>query len=111
MKSIEQQHNIDNRILETVKLFFENEGKISDNDLARLLSLNDIQTSSSTVGRDLTNKRTMELIGEEQYKLILKLREENKVRGTIKGGKNSVVNNDILKDENGQFMGSRRRNI
>lgn len=110
MKSIEQQYNIDNRILETVKLFFENEGKISDNDLARILTLNEIKTSSSTVGRDLTNKRTMELIGEEQFELILKLREENKRIGNIKGGKNSVANNDILKDENGQFTGSKKRN-
>lgn len=110
MKSKEQQRSIDERILETVKLFFENEGKISDNDLARLLAVDNIHTSSSTVGRDLTNKRTMELIGEEQYKLILKLREKNKKMGNIKGGKNSVANNDILKDENGHFIGSRRRN-
>ena len=42
------------RIMRTLELFVDNNGDISDENLARLLSLENIVTSSSTVGRDLT---------------------------------------------------------
>ena len=93
----------------TIELFFDNEGKISDTDLARLVSLQGIETSSSTAGRDLTSERAVRLIGEERVNIIKELRAKNKLEGKIKGGKNSVSNNDVLRDENGKFQGSHKR--
>lgn len=52
-----QEENITKRILITLKLFYENKGRINDEQLARLVSMEGIVTSSSTVGRDLTSNR------------------------------------------------------
>lgn len=112
------------RITKTLELFIENKGEISDEQLASLLSLEGIKTSSSTVGRDLTiNLRKMfinnsisnELSEKELEKklniinFVAQKRTENKNKGQVKGGVNSVFNNDILKDENGKFRGSVKR--
>lgn len=111
MISNKQKEKIEKRILATVKLFFENEGKISDEDLARALAIAGYVTSSSTVGRDLVSTKTQELIGDEDYELILKIRKQNKIEGTIKGGTNSISKNNVIKDEHGKFMGCERRKI
>ena len=105
----ERESKILERIKMTIELFFENDGKISDTDLARLVFLNGYETSSSTVGRDLTSERAVRLIGEERVNIIKELRAKNKLEGKIKGGKNSVSNNDVLRDENGKFQGSHKR--
>ena len=111
MLSDNQQIKIQNRILNTVKLFFENEGKINDVHLARLLTIAGYETSSSTVGRDLVSQKYKELIGEEQYNLILTLREKNKQIGTVKGGQNSILKNNVAKNEKGHFMGCEKRKM
>lgn len=105
----EQKLKIKERILVTLKIFYENEGKISDEVLARLVSIAGIETSSSTVGRDLTSNKIKNYIGEEEYNNIQKMRKENKLLGTIKGGKKSSTINIIFKDENGHFTGSKKR--
>lgn len=105
----EQKELIDKRILMTLKIFYENEGKVSDEVLARLVSMAGIVTSSSTVGRDLTGKRIRELITEEEYYKIQQIRKINKKYGNIKGGKKSALVNDIEKDKHGHFNGCKKR--
>ena len=113
------------RIMRTLELFVDNNGDISDENLARLLSLENIVTSSSTVGRDLTinlkklflkENKTKQLddnLTQEQASVIafvMQKRKENKHNGQIKGGRVSVMNNDIERKENtSQFNGSVRR--
>lgn len=111
MLSDNQRIKIESRILNTIKIFFDNEGKINDEHLARLLIIAGYETSSSTVGRDLVSQKCKELIGEEQYNLILKLREKNKQIGNAKGGQNSILKNNITKNEKGHFMGCERRKM
>ena len=53
MLSEKQMEKIEKRILATVKLFFANEGKISDEELARIVSISGEETSSSTVKKIL----------------------------------------------------------
>ena len=67
-----QEENITKRILITLKLFYENKGRINDEQLARLVSMEGIVTSSSTVGRDLTSNRLKKLIPENEYEEIQK---------------------------------------
>lgn len=105
----EQKNKIEERILITLKLFYENEGKISDESLARLVSMLGINTSSSTVGRDLTGDKIKKYISIEEYEVIQKMRNQNKINGTIKGGKKSSTINIICKDENGHFNGCKKR--
>lgn len=113
------------RIMRTLELFVDNNGDISDENLARLLSLENIVTSSSTVGRDLTinlkklflkENKTKQLddnLTQEQASVIafvMQKRKENKHNGQIKDGRVSVINNDIERKENtSQFNGSVRR--
>ena len=113
------------RIMRTLELFVDNNGDISDENLARLLSLENIVTSSSTVGRDLTinlkklflkenkAKQLDDNLTQEQASVIafvMQKRKENKHNGQIKGGRVSVINNDIERKENtSHFNGSVRR--
>ena len=113
------------RIMRTLELFVDNNGDISDENLARLLSLENIVTSSSTVGRDLTinlkklflkenkAKQLDDNLTQEQASVIafvMQKRKENKHNGQIKGGRVSVINNDIeRKENNSQFNGCVRR--
>lgn len=105
-----QEEQILKRVSKTIELFFENNGMISDVDLAKLVTLSGITTSSSTVGRDLISLRALGLIGEEKMELIKSLREKHKEEGRRKGGKQSIYNNDVLRDSEGRFMGSVKRN-
>ena len=109
MADEKQEEKIKKRILVTLKLFYENNGRINDEQLARLVSIEGIATSSSTVGRDLTSNRLKKLISEDEYEKIQKLRKQNKEIGKILGGKKSSFYNDCTKNEIGQFMGSRKR--
>ena len=113
------------RIMRTLELFVANKGHRMDENLARLLSLENIVTSSSTVGRDLTinlkklflkenkAKQLDDNLTQEQASVIafvMQKRKENKHNGQIKGGRVSVINNDIERKENtSQFNGSVRR--
>ena len=47
------------RVLKTLELFTQNNGNISDSELARLLTHFNIESSSSTVGRDLRAELSM----------------------------------------------------
>ncbi len=127
------------RILKTLELFVQENGNISDEELAQKLIKLNIQTSSSTVGRDLSVNIKKLFIEENIQKLshtdhlaahlvarldsseltseqvsilafIKKKRKDNKHMGQIKGGTNSYNNNDILRDkETGQFNGSSKK--
>ena len=96
------------RVKKTIETFLVNDGKISDEDLANVLILSNIETSSSTVGRDLTGKLAKDILSEEEYNYIQNLRAANKLRGNQKGGINSSINNNYLKNENGKFTGCKR---
>ena len=112
-----------NRALETAKLFMEHEGNISDIDLAKELKEKGIETSSSTVGRDLStnleryylflnSKNDKAYLDEEQQRIIDFIKEKrksNKYEGKIRGGVNSSSNNEIIRDENNHFKGSKKR--
>lgn len=112
-----------NRALETAKLFMEHEGNISDIDLAKELKEKGIETSSSTVGRDLSinleryylflnSKNDKAYLDEEQQRIIDFIKEKrksNKYEGKIRGGVNSSTNNEIIRDENNHFKGSKKR--
>ena len=109
------------RIKETIKLFLDNNGEVSDERLAQMLSLQEIKSSSSTVGRDLTiniNKLFYQLNGfekltDEQIKIIEFIKNkrlENLQNAKRKGGKNSLHNSDYIKDDNNdKFQGSKKR--
>ncbi len=105
----EKEQIIINRIKNTIELFFENNCSISDKDLAEVLTLNGIKTSSSTVGRDLTSEKAEALVGTEIIEKIKEYRQKNKELGLSKGGQHSVFNNNIERDENGKFTGSKPR--
>lgn len=107
MPGKDQIEKIVRRVTATVNLFLDNDGRISDENLARTLILQGYETSSSTVGRDLTGTYAATLF-TDVFDKIQNLRKENKQLGAIKGGKNSVFNNDIVKDEDGKFKGSRK---
>ena len=104
-----QEEKIEKRILLTLKLFYENDGDINDEQLARLVSMTGISTSSSTVGRDLTSNRLKQLISLEEYDEIQRLRRRNKEKGQTLGGRSSTFYNDYTKNEKGQFTGSKKR--
>lgn len=105
----DKEEIIIHRVKNTIELFFENNCNISDNDLAEILTLKGIKTSSSTVGRDLVSERAETLVGASIVGKIKECRRLNKENGLSKGGKISVFNNDIERDENGKFTGSRPR--
>ena len=128
MISEEQYQKKKNRVLKTLEVFISNEGKITDERLAEALSLIGIETSSSTVGRDLTEnlekifieenarknsiKPVKALLTDEQIDIIAfvkKKRKDNKKEGHSKGGKTSTKKHDVKKDEDGKFDGCTKR--
>jgi len=109
MKSKYQEEKINIRILKTVEEFLNCKGNISDIELAQKLNSLNIETSSSTVGRDLNSKQALYLLGEEKYKKIEELRKRNRHNAKIKGGQNYALNNISIKDEDGKFNGSKKR--
>lgn len=129
MISEEQYQTKKMRILKTLELFIENEGRISDKDLATAVNLAGIKTSSSSVGRDLSenleklfkeeNERKQAMgqsisteLTEEQASVLAfvrKKRKDNKLEGNSKGGSTSVKLNDVQKDKLGKFNGCKRR--
>ena len=95
------------RIIKTLQVFMDNDGKITDEQLAELLLMTGVKTSSSTVGRDLSenlekifleeNKRkntsnniiqNVELTKEQAsiVAFVKKKRKDNKHQGQVKGG-------------------------
>lgn len=96
------------RVKETISLFLENKGKISDEQLAHLLTIAGVTTSSSSVGRDLTGSIAKDLLDSETYDYILKSRAENQLKGKQKGGQNYALNNTFKKNFIGEFEGSTR---
>lgn len=109
------------RIEETMKIFLANNGNISDEQIAQLLAISNITSSSSTVGRDLTinikklfyQLNNFEDLTNEQIEtinFINEKRKENLKLAKIKGGKVSSFNNDYQKDANNdKFQGCKSR--
>ena len=97
------------RVKQTIVEYLKRGGLISDIELAAVLKSNGVDTSSSTVGRDLVGSIAKTIISEQEYEQILLLRRQNLLNGKQKGGQNYALNNVFLKDENGKFMGSSKR--
>lgn len=112
------------RVSKTIELFIKHNGNISDIELAEELNKYGVETSSSTVGRDLTNNinKYYSYLNEKKYGIsevldsqleiieyIKNKRTLNKLEGKKIGGKNSSVNNIATKDELGHFNGSKKR--
>ncbi len=121
IRKIDNIHLRGRRALETARVFIEFNGNISDIDLAEELIKNGIETSSSTVGRDLTvnlekyfkylNLNKDNILRDDQKEVlsfIKSKREENKLNARKKGGKNYAKNNTPIKDEFNHFKGSIR---
>ena len=112
--------NKEERIIETVKEFLAHGGEISDKDLAVVLNNNGIKTSSSTVGRDLTdgyeslrkgyNHSTVDCqyISQEIASFIKNKRSEALLKAKIKGVIISTTNNTVVRDKDGKFMGCKK---
>ena len=126
------------RVLTTLQVFVENDGEITDDLLAETVIFFGVETSGSTVGRDLTvnlekifleenRRKEMEAhygesssqehldgstLTQEQISIIAfvkKKRQENKKNGNSKGGRTAIRNNDVKKDKEGKFDGCRKR--
>lgn len=125
IRKIDNIHLRGRRALETARVFIEFNGNISDIDLAEELIKIGIETSSSTVGRDLTinlekyfkylnmsRENIKDEVLVENQKEILSFiknkREENKLDARKKGGNNYAKNNTPIRDENNLFRGSVR---
>jgi len=107
-KSILNKFSKIQRVKKTIAIFLENNGAISDEQLAHLLTVAGVETSSSTVGRDLTGDMAKEILSEDEYNNIVLLRAQNLLKGKQKGGQNYALNNTFQKDEHGKFTGSTR---
>ena len=116
MLSEKQILQINRRRLATIKLFLS-DMTLSDEKLAELLNNQKIITSSSTVGRDLTNIEIIELISKISpeknanmiYEQIQQARKRNKENGQKLGGHNYSLNNTATKDYDGKFTVSYKR--
>ena len=73
MISEKNKKTITERVALTIELFFENEGKISYDDLAQLVTLSGFETSPSTVEQDLISSIAEHLVGRTNYNKIVDL--------------------------------------
>lgn len=129
MISKEQEERRFIRVSKTLSIFLDNDGNISDREISEALAMCGIESSSSSVGRDLTvslekylklglfdflfdDEDFNKLIGEEKQSkyenfmdFISNKRKTNKHAGQVKGGLKSVFNNEIVRDEKGAFNG------
>lgn len=69
--------------------------------------------SSSTIQRDLRNFDFIQMIYLEKSKEVLEIISEklnkSKEYGLSRGGINSTTNNEPIRDENGRFIGNKKR--
>lgn len=109
MLSEEQEKKREIRRLETVNEFLKMNGNVSDVDLSTILNQKGIETSSSTVGRDLSEDWRLTRLPMDVIEFIDKKRTENKLIGEKNGGINSQTVNFYIKDSDGKFNGCRRK--
>ena len=95
------------RVKRVVNKFLENE-QITINELSKQLNI-----PFSTIQRDLNNVEYISSIyGESAKEILLKINNKlksNKSNGLIRGGINSANNNEPIRDENGKFIGNKKR--
>ena len=107
MISHEQHIEKIERVKKVIDTFLSYE-EISINELSKILDM-----KPSTVQRDLNNIEYITLIyGTEAKEILSKISnklKKNKNLGLIKGGTNSTKNNEPLRDENGKFIGNKKR--
>lgn len=93
----------DKKICLTVKCFLEHP-TFSAQQLSELTELKGI--SRSSIQRYLKSELINDMFGEDIYQKIQELLKLNHLSAQKKGGINSFLNNQSVKDRNGQFMGS-----
>lgn len=107
MQSEKQRLEKEQRIKFVVDSFLENEG-ISINELSRKIKI-----PSSTIQRDLNDVDYISIIygmnAKEKLLIIRDRLKKNKEKGTSTGGINSTTINEPVRDENGKFIGNRKR--
>ena len=107
MLSEEQHMHKLKRIKFVVNSFLEQEN-ISIKELS-----NNIGISSSTIQRDLNDIDFITLIyGEKSKEILIKINnklKKNKINGLSRGGINSTINNEPIRDEDGKFIGNKKR--
>ena len=110
------------RINNTIKIFLDNNGEISDEKIARTLAFLGIKSSSSTVQRDLTENikrlymqvnNSLELTDKqkENIEFIRRKRKENLSKAKQKGVINSYKKNEIIKNDDSKFNGCAPRKL
>lgn len=90
------------RVLKVAKYFLENGGSVEEVS-------NATGFSKSSVQRYLNDKLVVEHLGMNNYTMIHDCLTRQKYEGKIKGGNNFAKNNIPLKDEKGNFSGSKKR--
>lgn len=107
MQSEKQRIEKEQRIKFVVDSFLEYKD-ISINELSRKLKI-----SSSTIQRDLNDVDYISVIyGASAKEKLLVIRDrlkKNKEKGPSVGGINSTTVNEPLRDENGKFIGNKKR--
>lgn len=102
MRSKSQEEEMKIKILLLSKLFLES--NYSDIELSNITGI-----SSSSVGRYLTSPFAMEILGPETFNFIAQKRRENLYNAKIKGGQIFARQNASFKEEDGKFIGSKKR--
>ncbi len=102
MRSKSQEEEMKVKILLLSKLFLES--NYSDIELSNITGI-----SSSSVGRYLTSPLAMEVLGHDVFNVIAQKRRENLYNAKIKGGQIFAKQNISLKEEDGKFIGSKKR--
>jgi hypothetical protein len=102
MISREQEIKINENVLKVVKAFLKTKGSMEE-----ISEITEIPSSS--VQRYLNDEvRIKSLLGKETYDEIVKIKEENKLKGLKKGGIISTSKNEPIRDENGHFIGNKK---
>ena len=107
MLSEEQYLHKQERIRFVVDSFLEQEN-LSINELSKNIGI-----SSSTIQRNLNNIDLINIIyGERAKEILIKISrrlKNNKINGLSRGGINSTINNEPIRDANGKFIGNKKR--
>lgn len=93
------------KICIVVKAFLENP-MLSNKELSELTGI-----SSSSIQRYLNDPIIKKLFDEEMFNNIQNLLKQKTIEGRRKGGINYFKNNEPIKDEHGNFIGSKKTDL
>ena len=108
MLSVKQRKEKIDRISMLVDIYISDNTIVSISDLSKKTGI-----STSTIQRDLNEVEYIQEIygseASEKLKIIKKKLEQSKRAGLSKGGQISVKKNEPLRNEDGKFVGNRRK--